>query len=263
MEFIGQESWREEFLGIYNELLKGNNFNIVFRAPSGYGKTFLALRTLNCLGTKNGVYYFPSADGLSLEPPFRPVKRIHIIDEAHGLKNQETFYPLMDMGTYTFFFLTNESGLLKEPLMNRCIQFIFTPYTEEELTQIAKYSLEKYHLSDSLLQEIGKRCIHPRDAKNICQRLSIIFNSHFVPKTVEELEYILSVIMGIDKDGFSTLEKTYLDFLGTVGTASLDTLSYGTRLDKATIMRDVEPRLIYKNKIKITSKGRTLCGIDM
>jgi len=259
MEFIGQTSWKEEYLGIYNEMLRGENFNIIFRAPSGYGKTLLALRTLNCLGVDTGVYYFPSADGLSLEPPFREWKRIHIIDEAHGLKNQEFFYPLMDIGKYTFFFLTNESGLLKEPLINRCIQFIFQPYTPEELTQIIEFVLRKYNLPYELLLEIGRRSIHPRDAKILGQRLSIIFNNYGTPKTIDELDNFLSRIMGIDQDGFSPLERTYLEFLRrSGGIASLDTISYGTRFDRGTILRDIEPRLIYRNKIKISSKGRTL-----
>ena len=212
-EFIGQYSWREEFLGIYNDLLAGNNHNIVFRAPSGYGKTHLALRTLNCLGVDSGVYYFPSADGLSLDPPFRPVKRIHIVDEAHNLKNQEWFYPYLDVGTYTWFFLTNESGNLKEPLINRCIQFIFQPYTVAELAQIAGGNLEKYNLQESLLQEIGRRCIHPRDVKNICERLIVIFNTRFVPRNLSELEQILSGVMGIDSDGLTSMDRSYLEFL--------------------------------------------------
>lgn len=260
IEFIGQEKiWTEVSLVVEDIKNNGNNHSIIFRAPSGYGKTTLALMCINFIGLNKSMYYFPSDDGLGMTPPLNLNKKISILDEAHRYKNQERLYPLMDSGEYSWFILTNETGSLKEPLVNRCIQFIFQPYTKENLSKIAENSLATYKFPQEFLSEIGKRCIHPREVKITCERLRIVFNNYLIPKTLEEFNSILEEILGINDNGFTVMEENYLNFLGKVGgVASLNTIANGLRVDKATILRDIEPKLLYTNKILISSKGRKL-----
>jgi len=254
MEFIGQGAILNELNYLLTAIDNGENFNVLFRAPSGYGKTTLGLICLKRLGLDTSFYYIPEDGKLNY---FYPNRRFHFLDEIHTLVNPETIYPTLDDGNYTFFLATNESGNLKEPLVNRCIELIFAPYTEEERLQILKTYLQ-HELSDEFLQEILNRTTTPRNIRNTCRRLDYIINSVGVPNSFEELNNILEGVMQIRTGGLTNLDRIYLNFLEEVGRASLQTLIYGTGLDKNTILRDIEPRLLYTKVIKITSKGREL-----
>jgi Holliday junction resolvasome RuvABC ATP-dependent DNA helicase subunit len=243
---------------LLESVLDGKNYNILFRARSGMGKTTLSFVCMFILGSKNCMYYLPE-DG-KLVPNFNYGRRIHVLDECHTLKDQEIIYPLMDCGKYTFFILTNESGELKEPIINRCIIFDFLPYSEEDIFKITKLHLEKFSLPDNLIRIISLTCTFPREIKVLCDRLTYIFERLLVPKNEEELNNILQTVIGINDAGLNRLERNYLEYLESVGgQASLNVLSYGLGIDKTSLLRDIEPSLIYKKLIKITSRGRSLC----
>jgi Holliday junction resolvasome RuvABC ATP-dependent DNA helicase subunit len=159
-------------------------------------------------------------------------------------------------GQYTFIFLTNESGILKEPLLNRCIQFIFENYTEQEL----KYMIESFlpgKVSPEIINSIYRRSKgNPRIANMICKRLSYMA----VTYSTEEIENLLDDVISIDSNGLNYQDLKYLEFLEKVGgRAGLDLISNATHLDKNTILREIEPGLIYLGKIRISSRGRELC----
>lgn len=255
MEFIGQEAILNELNYLITAVNNGENFNVLFRAPSGYGKTTLGLICLKRLGLDNSFYYIPEDGKLNY---FYPERRIHFLDEIHTLVNPETIYPTLDTGNFTFFLATNESGNLKEPLVNRCIELIFAPYSENERFQILKTYLQ-HDLEEEFLLDILSRTTTPRNIKNTCRRLDYIFKSMGIPSSLEELNNILEGVMQIRTGGLTNLDRVYLEFLEAVGRASLQTLIYGTGLDKNTILRDIEPRLLYTKIITITSKGRELC----
>jgi Holliday junction resolvasome RuvABC ATP-dependent DNA helicase subunit len=241
-------------------ILGGKNLNILFRAPSGYGKTSTGFLCLNVLNPNydNSKYYIPNSDGeiynLNLN------KRFHFIDEIHMLKSPETIYPIMDAGEFTFFLATNESGSLKEPLRNRCIPIIFGKYTLEELKKIVNNFLIGYSFSDEFLEFIAKRVKgNPRIAKIICIRLDLIFKQYGIPRFINELESLMNNILYIKEDGITELDEIYLNFLKSAGgLAGLYTLTNGTHIDKDTIINEIEPHLIELRKINITSRGRLL-----
>jgi Holliday junction resolvasome RuvABC ATP-dependent DNA helicase subunit len=165
----------------------------------------------------------------------------------------------MDSGEYNFILISNLSGGMKEAFRNRCIEFIFDPYEEEDMIAIVNNFLQKYHLTRDLVERIALRTRNnPRVAKIICERLQYIFNNHLIPKTIDELELILNNILYIREDGLNRQDDLYLDFLRRSGICSLETLSRGTGLDKETIQREIEPYLLYLGKIKITSRGRII-----
>jgi Holliday junction resolvasome RuvABC ATP-dependent DNA helicase subunit len=60
------------------------------------------------------------------------------------------------------------------------------------------------------------------------------------------------------EDGLNPLHRRYLEYLTKVRRASLDSIIFATRIDRKTILREVEPVLISRNLIMITSKGRIL-----
>ena len=238
----------------------GQNYNILFRAPSGHGKTTLALYCMSALGLENCAYYLPNTEGNDLSRRFNEKKRIHTIDEIHELKTPEFLYPLMDTGEYSFFILSNESGKLKEPLRNRCIPFIFHPYSSEELAQIVGFDLEKYDFPEEFKKEIADRSRgNPRVAKRICERLEYVFRSYIIPEDLETLREILEEVLYIKEKGLNRLDEIYLEYLEEVGgRASLLSLISGTKIDRITILTEIEPLLINQNLIEVTSRGRIL-----
>jgi Holliday junction resolvasome RuvABC ATP-dependent DNA helicase subunit len=263
MKFVGQSNVVQELKALIEPIQGGLNLNLLFRAPSGYGKTCLAINSSLTFANhdcNNIEYLLPNESGnISINPN----KRFHIIDEAHLLKNQELLYPAMDSHKHFFYILTNESGELKEPLQNRCINFIFHDYTEEELIEIIKDSISSaiFKLDTLELKEIVRNCNgNPRIAKQIISRLYNLFSTYGTPRDYHDITYLIENILQI-QDGLNLEHRRYLDFLKSAKTASLDLISLSTRIDKSTIRRDIEPVLIYKNLIKITSKGRTYNGV--
>jgi len=242
----------------------GENYNILFRAPSGHGKTTLALKCMAVLGLENCAYYLPNIEGNNLSPEFNEERRIHTIDEIHELKTPEFLYPLMGIGEYSFFILTNESGKLKEPLRNRCIPFIFHPYTLEEISRIVGDSLQTSNIPEEFMTEIANRSKgNPRIAKKICERLGYVFRSYNVPKDLDSLITILEEVLYIKEKGLTRFDEIYLEYLERVGgRASLISLVSGTGIDKTTILTEIEPLLLYQGIVEITSRGRNLTNIN-
>jgi Holliday junction resolvasome RuvABC ATP-dependent DNA helicase subunit len=254
MRFIGQEHIIRELDIILELAQKDINFstNLLFRAPSGYGKTSLALRCATEL--KSWEYILPRSEFF----PIDMTKRLHIIDEVHLIKNPEFLYPFMDTRKIHIFILcTNESGELKEPLINRCIQFIFEPYTTENICALVNNIFEG-KLGREFIQEIASNCqSNPRIAIVISQRLLNIFTIYGFPRTMDELRNYLRDYLNIN-DGLNELHERYISFLRRAHRASLDLISYATHLDKATIKRDIEPYLIDRGIISITARGREI-----
>ncbi len=258
MKFINQKHIVTEIAEYIPAIIKGTNLNILFRGASGYGKTHLSFNY--CLTIANQTkdqyeYLLPNDDGFVT---IDERKRIHIVDEVHLLKEPERLYPIMDSKKYLFIFASNESGELKEPFVNRCIGFNFVDYGKEDLCKIIDsfFVENSIKLPDNYLELIYDNCNGvPRTAKLISQRLLMIIQNKGVP-SYEDLRRIIYDVFQI-QDGLDYRHKTYLNFLKKAGVASIDLISYATKLDKATIKRDIEPVLINKNLIKISSRGRT------
>jgi Holliday junction resolvasome RuvABC ATP-dependent DNA helicase subunit len=259
MEFIGQNTIITELKYLLADIERGNNFNILLRAPSGFGKTTLGLICLNRLGLSNSYYYVPNEEG-NINMEVIKNRRFHFIDEVHTLKTPEPLYQYLDSGEYTFFLASNESGSLKEPLINRCIPFIFEGYTDDELYYITQRYLNNPLLPNSFILEISRRCKrNPRIIKITCTRINYIIKNYRINSDKDYIT-ILDNVLQIKNGGLNRHDEIYLDFLKRIGGhASLNVISSGTGLDKNLILSEVEPGLIYLGLIKITSKGRELC----
>ncbi len=259
MIFIGQERiWRELDFLLPEMIQENRNLNFIIRAPSGWGKTKLAICIANLINPESIDFNIPNREG---EIQIDLNKRIIIIDEVHTLQIPELLYPVMDSGNHIFILCSNEFGELKEPLVNRCIDLNFDQYSTEEIMGICESDFinEKLKINQEVLAEISRNSnLNPRVARNITERLIIIFKRSGIPTTTEEVRNILRNVLQIE-DGLNPLHRRYLEYLSKVKRASLDSISFATRIDKKTILKEVEPVLIDKNLIFINSKGRNLC----
>jgi Holliday junction resolvasome RuvABC ATP-dependent DNA helicase subunit len=241
------------------EAMKGGEpMNIMIRGQSGYGKTHLAHTIVKYVGRFSTRVSYLGEECIDL---FESAANIHILDEIHEVSNPEPLYQYMDSGMYIFFILTNEFDKLKEPLMNRCIIVDLQPYSDEELAILVSRVFQEYEVEVDLLQclEIATYARgNPRVAKVLAKRLSLFFRMKGRPADVEELRQVLEDSFQISEGGFTNFDKQYLSFLTNTGKAGLDTISRVLMIPKGTLEREVEPFLIRKGLIRITSRGREL-----
>jgi Holliday junction resolvasome RuvABC ATP-dependent DNA helicase subunit len=255
MEFQGQARLLREVALIENEIRAGRNLNIMLAAPSGWGKTTLALRIINNTVGLGGAQ-------ISGPPDFwaDPRKRVNFLDEIHMLENPENLYRYLDWGSPVYILATNELGLVKEPLVRRCIPLVFDPYTLSDMVGIVSNILSEFRLSSTVYESIANRCKHsPGIAKVLCQRMSYIFRNVRIPTNLADLDRLIEDILAIDKSGLNAQDRRYLAILQiNGGRSSLDLLCNTLHLDRSTVLREIEPQLIYLGYIKISSKGREL-----
>lgn len=258
---VGQTGIKPE-LSAYMEAMKmGEPINLMIRGQSGYGKNHLAEKIAVYVSKLQKDRAIWLGEECLLMP--QSDRRTHILDEIHEIKNPEFLYPLLDSGNFNFIILTNEFGNLKEPLMNRCIVVDLEPYSDEELAILVGRVLRDYGVEVDMLQtyEIATYARgNPRVAKVLAKRLALFFKLEGRPANVDELRQVLEDSFQISHGGFTSFDKQYLNFLAENGRSGLATISRVLMIPKGTLEQEVEPFLIRKGLIRITSRGRELAN---
>lgn len=260
--FIGQDHVINQLEILGNEIISGSSINIVLAARSGFGKTTLGnafVKWVEPKYTQNSFYYLGDVEQIYGS------RRFHILDEAHLIQNPEFIYPLMDSNKFIFIILTNEYYELKEPFYNRCHEFTFSEYSTEELIIICRnVFLGKrlnlpYEYIRYIVEYLGRGM--PRKLKQISKRLSFYFIQTYIPKSFSLFKKRVDDFLNI-KNGLTLLDTQYVEFLKNKGNkrASLLLIVNGTKIPKSLILEEIEPYLISKNILEITSKGRQYIG---
>ena len=255
MYFIGQNHIMRQLQFILPDLYRNpdKGANILLRGPSGFGKTKMALDICRYLAGLDYEVF------LREERPFEFRKRVNFIDEIHKVNNIERFYYIMDEKSKVFIFATNHDSALEEAFVNRCYEFIFDDYDEDELLLIARESCN-FSCEDSQLKAvIDAANKNPRVIKSLCQRLGTYFRENNIANTNSlDFEELMKSIFRIE-GGLDTVCKRYIEAVkNSGGCASLSLITTILHVDRKTLTDRVEPILITKGLIKITSKGRTL-----
>lgn len=254
MIFVGQKHIMRQLKFILPDLYnstQGENF--LLRGRSGFGKTTLAISMAHYLAGNNFQVYL----GDWTQFNFR--KRVIFIDEVHTMKSFEFLFPIMDSKQHIFIFATNQDGNLPEAFTNRCIHFVFGDYDDIELLIIARESATFSAPDESFMKIIEAGNRNPRIVKSYVDRLGRYFNQNpQVDSNTVDFDYIFQNIFSVE-NGLDTLSRRYLEVLNDVGgTASISLLKSILHIDESTLKNEVEPILLTKKLIKITSKGRTL-----
>ena len=255
MNFLGQPHIIKQLQFLLPEVYAGASANFLLRGPSGYGKTTLALSM--CSYLTGGDFNM----GLGNSYVFRPEKRVQFVDEVHLLPTPETLYPIMDAGTYVFILATNDAAILPEALVNRCFGLTFTEYSRDELKEMIR-SFAKFAMSaesmDYIIRSSGG---NPRILISLLKRLNILAKqSNLSGMRFVEFQNLVQEVFGI-VDGLDVACRRYVEVLSSLGgRGSLDTLSGLLHIDKETIRYQIEPILLYNDRINITSRGRILKG---
>lgn len=256
MFFIGQEHIILQLGDILPYIYHTREgINLLFRGPSGYGKTFLAKKCCKFLVGDAFEYCLGS------NIKFNRDTWVHFIDEIHLVENPENLYPFMDEGNYIFVFATNFDSVLPEALTNRCKNFIFVEYSDDELRDIFKFHSKLYYPESAINHIID---VSGRNPRIIVKTFIDILKMHYrkqenIPENEEELINTIDKLFGIE-GGLDRVSRQYLETLQRLGgRGSINLLGSSLHLDKNTIQYQIEPALLYKGLIKITSRGRELC----
>lgn len=255
MFFIGQEHIQLQLGDILPYIKKNREgISILFRGPSGYGKTELATKC--CKFLVGDAYQYCLGDKLK----FNRESWVHFIDEIHLMENPEILYPVIDSNNYVFIFATNFDSLLPEALTNRCNSFIFVEYSDSELLEIFNYHSKLRYPNNVARYIIDVANRNPRViVKTFINTLKMHYiKQENIPENEQEIIDTINKLFGIE-EGLDRVARLYLDTLRAFGgRSSINLLSSGTHLDINTIKYTVEPALLYKGLIKITSRGREL-----
>lgn len=255
MKFIGQDHITRQLDFILPDLRenRAKGCAILLRGPSGFGKTTMAHEICRDISGSNYQIF------LGENHAFRFVKRVVFIDEIHTVANLERFYHVLDESRHVMVFATNKDATLPEAFTNRCYQFVFTDYTQDELVTISRGGSKFYATDEQHLCIVKAGNENPRVIKSLCKRLGIFFqrNPGIYSTELDFSELILEIFQ--IKDGMDTLCRRYVQILKELGgTASIDRLCGALHVDSFTLKNDIEPILIRKNIIQISSKGRKL-----
>lgn len=258
MRFVGQRHILKQLQVILPTVFaEKTGTSILFRGPSGHGKTELATQCATFLS--NGQYQ----ECLGNNFQFDPSKWVHFVDEIHLMEHHEVLYPIIDEGKHVFFFCTNYDASLPEAMSNRCINFLFAPYSEDELRFLID-SRSKYYYPDAVKDHIID--LAGRNPRIIIK--TFLSNMEMYWRVSGELPENLSdekIIVRIDDlhDIVDGLDKNCRDYIRILrelgGRAASKLLASSLRLDENTVKYSIEPILLYKNMIKISSRGRELC----
>ena len=171
---------------------------------------------------------------------------------------------------FTLIGATTHSGMLSKPLLDRFVhQFHLKNYTDEDICKIIEHSFTKLNLECPTVcaMEIAKRSRGlPRKANAYVDKFSdkallagtSVIDSLMVEALFDELK--------INEDGLDTFDINYLETMvdkyngGPVG---LDTLCSCLLVDKNIVENQIEPYLLFKGLIKVSSSGRELTPAGM
>lgn len=259
-EFIGQERIKNELYAILQGRKKYGVPNLILSGPFGCGKTTLAMMFGHKLG---GCHYYPTGRDkhlYTLNPRHSVGLAAIIIDEIHLTRKWEELYPLLDSDICTIS-ATTRLGKIDTPFMSRCTVFEFSDYSNEELRKIIKVHLKKLMngMNFSLTPIINRSRGVPRIVINTTIRLMRYLEVHKIKPTEENIDYVLTYVFQIGKDGLTEHDKLYLEVLSSIDKpVGLKTITARTRLHRDYIEEIMEPFLSGLGFIELTMQGRAI-----
>jgi holliday junction DNA helicase RuvB len=275
MRIIGQEKIKKQI-----DIIKySDSTNILVTGPSGYGKTKIAdyigfkfekeIRKINCsfLNTHNFLHFLVKSSP----------NQIIFLDEIHALAEnfQEMLYTYIDDGYIllknnripcnrtVLIGATTEEGVLNKPLLNRfSFRLSMDKYSQEDLGEIMRLNIEN-HIDinqDILIKLVKIGRGNPRETISVTKWI----NSYCLKNNINRFEdndyEELLNILDISRDGYTKQDREYLNVLSdNYGQPiSIKNLSSILKISQDTIINIIEPFLLEKQKITITSRGRSL-----
>lgn len=289
-EYIGQKSIKDN-LTILITAAQGRNHQVehlLFYGPPGLGKTTLSHLIAKEIGRNIKITSGPAIEKVGdLASVLTNLSEgdILFIDEVHRLnKNiEEVLYPAMESGvldiiigkgpsartiqldlpSFTLIAATTKVALLSSPLRSRFSGGVFKLefYSLDEMKKIINQSALKLgiKLSESATTAIAERSRStPRTANYFLKRVRDYADVHNTLITEQTVFDTLSLI-GIDEMGLRQVDR---DVLLTIiekfngGPVGVKTVATATHEEIDSLETVIEPYLIQKGLLELTSRGR-------
>lgn len=290
-EYIGQQKIKDN-LHILLTAAKNRGEqpeHILFYGPPGLGKTtishLIAKETERNIKITSGPAIEKVGDLASILTNLANGD-ILFIDEIHRLnKNiEEVLYPAMESGVldiiigkgpsartiqlelppFTLLAATTKIAMMSSPLRSRFSGGVFKLefYTHEEIARIIKQSAAKLSImiDKEAIMEIAKRSRYtPRTANYFLKRCRDYADVHNTDLNTDAVMKSLELI-GVDDMGLRHIDREVLlaiieKFNG--GPVGLKTIATATHEEIDSVESVVEPYLIQKGFLELTSRGRT------
>ena len=285
-DVVGQEVIKKKILTTLSAAARTgtNPPHILLLGARGTGKTTIARCIASYLNTElRGPF---NAADLSKEKLLRIIFSIReynivFIDEIHELKPALQSLLNSVLQDFTFATLIRKNNKMKEIVVeippfslvaattdphrllnsfrSRFLRIYLQDYSKHEITILLKKIMDKFknEYDDAALELIAYHAQNPRDAISLLKFAC----DYAITQDAEKLSYDIVVnalrtfqyTQGLDDIHISYMKKLY-----KYGTLSLKALSSMLNLSENTVTKDIEPVLLEKGFLKITTKGRSL-----
>ena len=159
----------------------------------------------------------------------------------------------------SFVLATTDPAQLKETVLNRLRKISLVQYTTAEKIQIAMEHLGEHGVNsgDVICRALSNRARSIRHLKNeLCEVFMDIHSLY--GGSNDTVMNTLDDMLGIDADGANDIDRDYMEYLAENNTVGLETMAGKLRVDKAELVKTVEPFLLEKGWVMITGRGRRL-----
>lgn len=160
----------------------------------------------------------------------------------------------------SFIFATTDKGKLSDALASRLHPIDLDEYSIEEKRDVVK---QRLHNEDVTLEEedyemVGNLSKNMRHLVKLCDRL--VDYAVGMGRVVLSHDDVLKVIdiLGINELGCDKTDQKYLEYVKEHGPVSLSNIARFLDVEEREVKSKIEPFLIRKEWVNITSKGRII-----
>jgi len=255
---------QKEFMRLIIQKIKNNEkMNLLFAGYAGTGKTFsakmISVETKRPFVYLNGFFNQASIKKLILN---LKDNAIVCIDEIHNLpeKVAEVLYPAIEenmisdngemiyLNNILFIGTTTEPEKMPKPLLDRMFRVDFEEPDEETIKEI----LKKMNVEEEAIKHLIIHTTNIRILKKLISYMDL-----YGGRNINSLVKVFRMMKINLYDGLSEEQRKYIEILKK-GRQSARSLSLTLKRSEEYLKYEIEPDLIRKQIITITSRGREL-----